>query len=78
MDQKCLLSGDENLMTPPLHRPRSHSVLTQVVPDVHFSAQRSDFNDALAQEIIRFPLQSLLHPRLDVVILIPHTHFDSV
>lgn len=37
------------------------NTLTQVVPDVHFSAQRSDFDDALAQEIVRFPLQTLLH-----------------
>lgn len=52
--------------------------LTQVVPDVHFSAQRSNFNDALAEEIVRFPFETLLHSRLDVVILIPHTHFNSV
>lgn len=51
---------------------------TQVVPDVHFSAQRSHFNDALAQEIIRFPLQTLLHLGLDVVVLVPDAHFDSV
>lgn len=52
--------------------------LTQVVPHVHLSAQSSDFDDALAQEIIRFPFETLFHPRLDIVILIPHTHFDSV
>lgn len=39
----------------------TRKTLTQVVPDVHFSAQRPDFDDALAQEIIRFPLQTLLH-----------------
>lgn len=59
-------------------KKRQESQLTQVIPDIHFSAQRSDFNDALSQEIVRFPLQTLLHSGLDVIIFIPHSHFDSV
>lgn len=35
---------------------------TQVVPDVHLSTQSPDLNDALAQKVIRLPLQALLHP----------------
>lgn len=53
-------------------------ILTKVIPDVHFSTQCPNFNYTLAQEIIRFSLETLLHPRLNVIILIPHTHFNSV
>lgn len=66
--QLCFLLYDHN----------QDSILTQVVPDVHFSTQRSNFNYTLAQEIIRFPLETLLHPWLDIIILIPHTYFNSV
>ena len=52
--------------------------LTQVVPDVHLSAEGPDLDDALAQEVIRLPLQTLLHAGLDVIVLVPHTHFDPV
>lgn len=54
------------------------TALTQVVPDVHLSTQRPDFDDTLAQEVIRLPLETLLHPRLDVVVLVPYAHFDPV
>lgn len=53
-------------------------ILTQVVPDIHLSAQRSDLNDALTQEVIRLSLQTLLYPRLDVIVFVPDTHLDSV
>lgn len=52
--------------------------LTQIVPDVHLAAQRPHLDDTLAQEVVRLPLETLLHSRLDVVVLIPYTHFDPV
>ena len=51
---------------------------TQIVPDVHLSAQRSDLDDGLTQEVVRLPLELLLHARLDVVVLVPHAHLDAV
>lgn len=54
------------------------NVLTQVVPDVHFSTQRSNFDDTLTQEIIRLPLQTLLHSGLDVIVFVPNPNFDAV
>lgn len=56
-------------------RGRSH---TQVVPDVHLSTQSPDFNDALAQKVIGFPLQTLLHPGLDVIVFIPDPQLDAI
>lgn len=52
--------------------------LTQIVPDIHFSAQSADLDDSLTEEVIGLPLELLLHPGLDVVILIPNTHLDAV
>lgn len=52
--------------------------LTKVVPDIHFSAEGSDLDNALTQKVIRFPLQTLLHTRLYIVIFIPHTQFNAV
>lgn len=51
---------------------------TEIVPDVHLSAERADLDDGLAQEIVRFTFEMLLHPRLDVVVLVPHAHLDAV
>lgn len=51
---------------------------TKIVPDVHLSAERADLDDGLAQEIIRLAFEMLLHPRLDVVVLVPHAHLDAV
>lgn len=52
--------------------------LTQIVPDVHLSTQSSDLDDGLAKKVIGLPLEFLLHTRLNVVVLIPHTHLDAV
>lgn len=52
--------------------------LTQVVPNVHLPAQSPDFNDGLAQEVIALTFEPLLHARLDVVVLVPHTNLDAV
>lgn len=52
--------------------------LTQIVPDIHLSAQSADLDDSLTKEIIGLPLELLLHAGLDVVILIPNTHLDAV
>lgn len=52
--------------------------LTQVVPDVHLSAQGADLDDGLAEEVVRLPLELLLHAGLDVVVLVPHSHLDAV
>lgn len=51
---------------------------TQIVPDVHFAAERAHLDDGLAQEVVRLALEMLLHPRLDVVVLVPHAHLDAV
>lgn len=51
---------------------------TQIVPHVHLSAQRADLDDGLAQKVVRLPLELLLHARLDVVVLVPHSHLDAV
>lgn len=51
---------------------------TEIVPDVHLSAECADLDDGLAQEIVRFTFEMLLHPRLDVVVLVPHAHLDAV
>lgn len=52
--------------------------LTQIVPDIHLSAQSADLNNSLAQEVIRLSLELLLYSRLDIIIFIPHTHLDPV
>lgn len=52
--------------------------LTQIVPDIHLSAQSADLDDGLTKEIIGLPLELLLHAGLDVIILIPNTHLDAV
>lgn len=54
------------------------SLLTQIIPDIHLSTQRSNFNDSLAKEIIRLSLQPLLYSGFDVIILIPHTYLNSI
>lgn len=51
---------------------------TQVVPDIHLSAQRSDLYDGLTQEVVRLPFEVLLHPGLDVVVLVPHSDLDAI
>lgn len=53
-------------------------MLTQIVPDIHFSTQRPHLNDCLTQEVIRFPLEALFYPRLDVIIFIPHPNLNSI
>lgn len=52
--------------------------LTQIVPDIHLSTQSADLDDSLTKEVVGLPLELLLHARLNVVILIPHTHLDAV
>lgn len=52
--------------------------LTQVVPNVHLSAQSAHFNNGLTQEVITLTFEPLFHTRLDVVILVPHTNLDAV
>lgn len=52
--------------------------LTQIVPHIHLAAQRADLDDGLTQEVVGLPLELLLHARLDVVVLVPHSHFDAV
>ena len=51
---------------------------TQVVPDVHLSAQSSDLDDALAQEVVRLSLQALLYSWLDVIVFVPNSQLDTV
>lgn len=52
--------------------------LTQIVPDVHLSAQSADLDDSLTKEVIWLPLELLLHTRLYIVVLIPNSHLDAV
>lgn len=52
--------------------------LTQIVPDVHLSAESADLDDSLTEEVIWLPLELLLHTRFDVVVLVPYSHLDAV
>ena len=61
-------SGDGALVRP----------LLQVVPDVHLAGQSPHLNDRLAQEVIRFSRQLLAQFGLEVVVLVPDTHFDPI
>src|SRR4029434_6446804 len=47
-------------------------VLAKVIPDVHLSTEGAHLDDGLTQEVVRLSLEALLHPRLDVIILVPH------
>jgi len=58
--------------------PRETVQLTQIVPDVHLSAQSADLDDGLAEEVVRLPFELLLYARLNVVVLVPHAHLDAV
>ena len=51
---------------------------TEVVPDVHFAAERPHFDDGLPEKVVRLLFEMLLHPRLDVIVLIPHSHLNPV
>lgn len=53
-------------------------LLTQVVPDVHFSAQSSNLDDGLTEEIIRLSFELLLYSGLNIIILVPYAHFDPI
>ncbi len=53
-------------------------LLTQVVPDVHFTAQSSNLNDSLTEEIIRLSFELLLYSGLNIIILVPNAHFDPI
>lgn len=52
--------------------------LTQIVPDIHLSAQSADLDNSLAQEVIGLSFELLLYSRLDIIIFIPHAHLDPV
>lgn len=58
--------------------PRQRQPLTQVVPDVHLPTQRAHLDDGLPQEVVGLALQPLLDAGLDVIVLIPDSHFDAV
>lgn len=68
------VSGDLSFPSP----LRSRLRLTQVVPDVHLSAQSPHFNDGLTQEVVALAFEPLLDPRFDVVVFVPHADLDSV
>lgn len=74
-----LATANEQLNTLKFTKVHTHThTRTQVVPDVHLPAQRPDLDDALTQEVVRLPLQPLLHPGLDVVVLVPDAQLDAV
>lgn len=52
--------------------------LTQIVPDIHLSAQSADLDNSLAQEVIGLSFELLLYSRLDIIIFIPDAHLDPV
>lgn len=52
--------------------------LTQIIPDVHLSAQSADLDDGLTEEVVGLAFELLLHTRLNVIIFIPHSHLDAV
>lgn len=56
----------------------AYFLLTQVVPDVHLSAERSDLDDGLSQEVVRLSFETLLHTGLNIIVLIPHSHFYTI
>jgi hypothetical protein len=51
---------------------------TEIVPHVHFSAQRAHFNDSLTQEVVRLSRELLTQFALQIIVFIPHSHFDSI
>lgn len=53
-------------------------LLTQVVPDVHFTAQSSYLDDGLTEEVVRLTFELLLYSGLNIVVLVPHAHFDPI
>lgn len=64
-----------------LRLPKGHHKavkLTQVVPHVHLSTQSADLDDGLPEEVVGLPLELLLHARLDVIVLIPHSYLDAI
>lgn len=52
--------------------------LTEIIPDVHLSAQSADLDNSLTEEVVWLTLEFLFHTRLNVIILIPHSHLDAV
>lgn len=64
------------IRTPCIHQIRRQH--TQIVPNIHLSAERANLDDGLAQEVVGLALEVLLHPWLDVVIFIPNAHLYSV
>ena len=51
--------------------------LTEVVPDVHLSAQRSHFDDLLAQKVVRLARELGAQSSLEVVVLVPEQRDDE-
>ena len=45
--------------------------LTEVVPDVHFTAERPYFDDLLTEKVVRLSSELGPKPRLQVVVLVP-------
>lgn len=62
-------------------RPRNRALvrpLLKVVPHVHLPAQRPHLDDRLTEEIVALPRQFLPQLRLQIVVLVPHSHFYPV
>ena len=52
--------------------------LLQVVPHVHFARKSPHLDDGLAEKVVRLAGKLLPHFRLEVVIFVPHAHFDPI
>jgi len=51
--------------------------LTEVVPDVHLSTQRSHFDDLLAKKVVRLARELGAQSSLEVVVLVPEQRDDE-
>lgn len=72
------LNFDADVQSNGTRNGRFVSPLFQVVPNVHFTGQSSNFDYGLAQEVIGFASQFLPQFGLEVVVFIPHSHFYSI
>ena len=52
--------------------------LLEVVPHVHLAGEGAHLDDRLPQEVVGLPGQLLPEARLQVVVLVPDSHFDPV
>ena len=52
--------------------------LLKMVPHVHLPREGPHLDDGLTEEVVRLPCQLLSQSSLEVVVLVPDSHFDPV